>query len=106
MRYGLVRFVSGFIAVIAVPLGPIVIWLRATQYRGCSAGVMFRAVFPGIVVLLFGLFCLMRFRHWHAKAIRRKESETARAADDVGCRSAEAQRKLAESLKDLIENAQ
>jgi hypothetical protein len=107
MRYGFVRFVSGFIAALAVPLGPVVIWLRMKQYRGFPAGVVFRAIFPGIFVLAFGLFCLMRFRYWHARAIRRRRFEGAHLpTDDAHCRDAEVQRKLAESFKNLIENVE
>jgi hypothetical protein len=80
MKFAAARFISGFIAFFFIVWSvelfayDIRTYWNFLSYPSIRED-FFRYMARDVIVLGFGVFCLIRFRYWHKKAIQRDKEE-------------------------------
>jgi hypothetical protein len=87
MKFGAARFVSGLIAFFFIVwsvelfIYDIRTYGNFLSYPSVREDFM-RYMARDVIVLGFGVFCLIRFRYWHKKAIQRGKEERNGGKED------------------------
>jgi hypothetical protein len=79
MKYAPVRFVSGFIAVLFIPWALLLFAYDARYYNPLIRDIFINNMLRDGIALLFGIYCLIRFRYWHKRALLRKKQDKENA---------------------------
>ena len=87
MKFGPARFISGFFASLFIIWSVVLFtydirvnW-RFLSYPSLRADFM-RDMAMDSTMLVFGVFCLIRFRYWHRKAIETDKEERSGKKDN------------------------
>jgi len=75
MKYAPVRFVSGFTAVVFIPWALLLFAYDVRYYHPLMRDVFIRYMLRDGIALLFGIYCLIRFRYWHKCALLRDKQD-------------------------------
>jgi hypothetical protein len=75
MKYAPVRFVSGFIATLFIPWALLLFRYDARYYNPLIRDVFIRYMARDGIMLIVGVYCLVRFRYWHKRALFRDKQE-------------------------------
>ena len=77
MKYRFVRFVSGFCAVVFIVWAPVLFIYDIGHYNRLLQIEFRKYMARDTVTLGFGIFCLIRYYHWHRKAVREKQDHSS-----------------------------
>lgn len=73
MKYRLARFVSGFCAIIFIVWAAVLFTYDIRHYNRLLQIEFRKYMARDAVTLGFGIFCLVRYRYWHKKALKEKQ---------------------------------
>jgi hypothetical protein len=76
MKYGLVRFVSGFCGVVFIVWAAVIFAYDVRHYNRLLQIEFRRYMIRDVVTFGFGIFCLVRFLHWDRKALTEERDHT------------------------------